>query len=255
MACEKYSAQIKDWIADAALGALAPDREPELLAHVAECDACREAYRHAQDVAAFVDRGVESLVSGAPSPPFNARLRARIAAEPAPARFRLPFVAPALARRFAFGGSSRLFALATCVLVFAIFLLFAVGRSSRHNNPNQAIPVASQNQPSPSQPVAINPPSRSAPTELPRVSDVHRALRPAPPRTSEPEVLVQPGEFAAVRQFADSTRAGRVDGAQIIAAQQPLEKPLELNPIEIPDLDARKNESEITAPANTSSRL
>jgi hypothetical protein len=246
MACEKYSAQMKDWIAEAALGALAPGREPELLAHAAECDTCREAYQHAREVAAFVDHGVESLVAGEPSPHFDIRLRARIAAEPAPARFRLPFAAPA---------SSRLFAFATGVIIFAILLLVVVERSSRHNGLNQAIPITTQNQPISSQPVAIHPPSKFTPTEPPRIVPTHRAILARSLGTSEPEVLVQPGELAAVRQFADSVRAGRVDGAKLFAARQPLEKPLELNPIEIPGLDASKNESESTAAADTSGRL
>jgi hypothetical protein len=244
MACEKYSAQMKVWITDAALGALAPGREPELLAHAAECDSCREAYQLAREVAAFVDRGVESLVNGVPSPHFNTRLRARISTEPAPARFRLPFAVPA---------TNRLFAFATGVIVCAILLLVVVENSSRHNGLKQAIPIANQNQPSPSQPVAIQRSSQPMPTEPPRIVLTHRAIRPRSPGKSEPEVLVQPGELAAVRQFADSVRAGRVDGEQIIAAQQSLEKPLEMNPIEIPDLDAPKSEIESTGTTNTSS--
>jgi Putative zinc-finger len=242
MACEKYST----WMTDAALGALAPGRESELLAHVAECDACRETYQHARDVAAFVDRSVASLVAGVPSPHFNTRLRARIAAEPAHARFQLPFVAPP---------SSRLFAFASYALVFAT-LLFVVVMSPRfHSKREPAVPFAIENQPSPSQPVVSNSPSQSPPAKAPRRSHVDHSIRRAIPHSSEPEVLVQPGQFAAVLQYVGALRAGRLDGAEIVIAQQPLEKPLELNPIEIPALDVPKDGTENTRPANNSSRL
>jgi hypothetical protein len=238
MACEKYSS----WMTDAALGALALGREPELLAHAAQCDACREAYEHARDVAAFVNRGVESLVKGEPSPQFAARLRARIAVERVPGRFNLPLVAPA---------SSRLFALATGVLIFAILLVVVVEHPSRHINPNQAITVTNQIP----QVVAMIPPSQATAAEPPRVCRMHRSIQPATPRSGEPEVLVQPGQFAAVVQFADALNAGRVNGEKLIAAQQPLDKPLEVAPIEIPLLDAPKNEGDSAEAADNSGRL
>ena len=231
MACEKYSTSMTD----AALGALAPGRESELLAHAAECDACREAYRHGREVAALVDRGVASLVKGAPSPHFNTRLRARITAEPAPSRFQLPFVAPA---------SSRLFAFAAGVLVFAIVLLVAFIRPWLHTDRNPALPFAIETQPGPSQPVAANSPSQSLPSEPLLASHAHHAIRRAVPHSSEPEVLVQPGQFAAVLQYADALRSGRIDGEHLLAAQQPLDKPLEVTPIEIPLLDAPFNISD-----------
>ena len=229
---------MKDWIADAALGALALGREREFLAHTADCVSCREAYKHAREVAAFVDRGVESLVNGVPSPHFTTRLRARIAAEPAPARFHWAA-----------------WATSASALAFAAILLILLTRGGHTLGPHSAAFVASQSQPSSTPTVTPNLPTQPVTTEQPSAPHAHRAIRRAVPRTSEPEVLVQPGELAAVRQFVDSVRAGRVDGAQIIAAQHPLEKPLELNPIEIPDLDAPKSESESTASANNSSHL
>src|SRR5271156_2596907 len=75
MACGKYS----DSITDLAAGGVNPRRERELLLHAGECDACREAYRHAKEVFSVLDRSVETLVEGQPSPYFSAPLRARIA--------------------------------------------------------------------------------------------------------------------------------------------------------------------------------
>lgn len=80
MSCQKYSG----WLTDAALGELRADCELELLVHAAECDACREALNHAREVHQFIDRGVESLVAGEPSPNFATNLRRRIAQESEP---------------------------------------------------------------------------------------------------------------------------------------------------------------------------
>ena len=54
-----------------------------------------------------------------------------------------------------------------------------------------------------------------------------RAIEP------EPEVLVPPGQFVAVMQFANAMNAGRVDGEQIVTAQEQSEKPIESEAIQI----------------------
>ena len=58
MDCQKKSEQMMERINDFALGELSPKSELELLAHVAECEPCREAYDHAKAVHSEVDRGV-----------------------------------------------------------------------------------------------------------------------------------------------------------------------------------------------------
>lgn len=243
MACEKYSALI----ADAAFGALAQGREPEFMAHAAGCDACREAYQHAREVAAFVDRGVQSLVSGEPSPHFIQRIRARIAAEPVPTRFHLvgwAHVAP----------PRRLAPLAVGALVFGALLLVLLAHSLRHNNQNPAMSIAAQHQPPLPQAIALNPPPHSTAIELPPASHEHYVIRRAAPHSSEPEVLVQPGQFAAVLRYADVLHSGRIDGGQLMAAQPSLDKPLEMAPIEIPLIGAPKKESDAANPTENSSR-
>lgn len=89
----KKSEHMMDRIRDLALGEIHPQDELALLAHVAECEACRDAYNQAGALRSFVDRGMEKLVGGLresePSPQFAARLRARLAAEPAPGRWNL----------------------------------------------------------------------------------------------------------------------------------------------------------------------
>jgi hypothetical protein len=215
--CDKYS----DWLADAALGELTQSREPELLAHAAECDACREAYKRERELSAFadqIDRGVESLVSGEPSPHFNSRLRARIAEEAATPRFNWRAWTP----------------IAAGAVTLAILLVALVIRTPRANSPN----IAHQN--APLAPTSTANPSAHAPVIS---AQNHPPSAPAPhlrPRTPkpvisqrEPEVLVEPGQMAAVMQFADAVRTGHVDGAKLVAAEQQLSAPLEIKPLEI----------------------
>ena len=208
--CEKYT----DWITDTATRGLAPGREPELLAHAAECDACREAYNHAREIAASVDRGVESLVSGEPSAHFNTRLRARIAEE-----------------RIAVRPNWAAWAqIAAGALALATLLLVLVLRTQRTNQPS----IANNSQPAsiPLQP--SNPPSLGGAQNHPAQSAArHRTLAKRPKSPSQPEVLVQPGQLTAITQFAAAIRSGHIDGDKLLAAEEQTNAPLEIKPIEI----------------------
>lgn len=219
--CKKYG----EWLADAALGTLPPRRERELLAHACECDTCREAYEHARDVVVLIDRGVESFVSGQPSPDFEARLRARIADQPR--RF-TPWVwKPAITAAFAV-------ALITVILVaherprLPSYDL-AVNAGSHAGLDRR--PVMSQPPDSASgQPVAR---TRPLPTSAFRPHPASRHFR-AP---SQPEVLVEPGQLGAIIRFAKAVSAGRIDGKALLAAQQRADAPLEIEPLKIGPLE------------------
>jgi len=234
--CGKYS----DWLTDAALGELAVGREPELLAHAAECDACREAYRHAREVSAFadqIDRGVESLVSGEPSPHFNSRLRARIAGDEAsPWRITWHAWTP----------------IAAGLVALAILLVAFVSRTPRTNPPSVADkpnvtigPSHTTNPPAP--PPVISAANR--PTVATSPSRDHGVKRAKSHRG--PEVLVEPGQLAATIQFADALRSGRIDGPKLLAAQQRLDAPLEIKPLEIAPLSPPQPDTvpDTTAPS------
>lgn len=250
MGCEKYSS----WMTDAALGALAPGREPELLAHAAECAECRDAYEQARRAAELVDRGVESLVSGEPSALFLSRLRARIAAEPAPTGSRWAaglLAAPALARRHAPRGSL-LLSSATAAVVFGILLVVILARSPHPNPPRAPISLAYQSQPSLPQRVVTTPPPQRASQGSSRVSHTPGRARSLASRLAEPEVLVPSGQFAEVLDYAAALRCGRIDGDALIAPPQPLDKPLEITAIEIPSLDTPNSDADTTDSTNDS---
>ena len=219
--CEKYA----DWIADAAAGGLTPGRATQLFGHTEECDACREAYRRAHELAACVDRGVESLVAGEASPYFASRLRARIAEERAPARFARLGWKPI-----------------TVGLLVAAFAGAAVlSRMSHRQNPEPVAVGLEANLESNSATNELKA-GRGSPNLGPRDAiqtrpishQRHAARNIGSPR--QPEVLVPPGQLDAILQFARAARSGQIDGKQLLAAQQETEKPLEMTPIEIAPL-------------------
>jgi hypothetical protein len=263
--CKEYA----EWISDEGLGALAPGREGELLAHAAECEDCRAAYQHARELAAVVDRGVESLVAGEPSAHFATRLRARIASEPEPARFGWLTWKPIAA------------GLITAVVAAVVFFAHVPQRRNPPRAP--AGTLHAQAEPKPSAAGAVQPTLNSGPSAT-RGEDTRRlvatgrgnhdkpgsglswGLRPGlrerqvaqrAVASREPEVIVPPGQLEAVMEFAKAVQSGRIDGKQLLAAEeeadQPAEiKPLEIKPIEIAPLDNPQPDAP-PKPATTSS--
>ena len=229
MDCQKKSEQMRERINDFALGELSPKSELDLLAHVAECEACREAYDHAKAVRSLVDRGVETLVAGEPSPQFVTRLRARIAAEPAPERWSWEgWTIWETASRQPLSYAAGAMVLATILAVLVL------GLPRRHVSAPSVAEVPPSISPSPS--VATDSPKTSAIPEQPRKK---LASVPAPSLRirREPEVLVPKGELLAVARFYEAVHSTPVDSEQLYAAQQEPQKPLELKPIEITPLE------------------
>jgi hypothetical protein len=213
MSCEKYSG----WMTDTALGELSAERESELLAHTMECDACREALAGSRAVREFVDRGVESLVAGEPSSQFATHLHRRIALEFEPMRSPWAAWAP----------------IAAGALALAVVLAITVARRPVHNgsNPN----LASAVNPISAPPEAV-PPFAESPRNVKRMEGKRGAHTRAATTTLE-EIIVPKGQLSAAAQLGAAIKSGRVDGNQLLAAQQDYEKPLEVNPIEIAPLE------------------
>jgi len=226
MICEKYSGRMADWTTDAALGRLRPAQEAELLAHVGECDACREAYRHAREVAAAVDRGVVALVSGELSPYFATRLRARVTAERVTPRLNWMVWAPVA------GG----------VLAAGALLLIVMIRSPQQQTPSAALVAAPT---IPSNPLGVTEtlcapvPTRDFPQGTVLATPHHAKGS----RAFNSEILVPPGQLAAAMQLRDAVYRGHVDGEQLAAAETQIANPLEVQPIEIAPLESSDADS------------
>jgi Putative zinc-finger len=213
MGCEKYA----DRMTDAALEALSPSEHAEFVEHMEACERCAEAFRRASELAAFVDRGMDSLVEGAPSAGFELRLRARIAQEAIPAR-----------RVWA----ARTMAAATALALAWLVLLGSI-HTSRHKNSTPVIASRAL----PPAPVAAEKalvPDRGMSMRRPRPAHVAIAR---PVRANEPAVLIDPSQLAAIEEFANAIAAGRMDGAELVSAHQEIEKPLKIPVLEIPPIE------------------
>jgi len=229
MDCQKKSEQMTERVNDFALGKVSQKSELELRAHVAECDACREAYDLAKAVRSLVDRGVETLVAGEPSPQFMARMRARIAAEPAPKPWSWD------AWRIWERASRRPLSYAAGAVVLATLLIVVVtGLSRRVVSPPAVAEVASTASPPPS-PVTV-PLESPVKLERPRKNLASVSVRSSRIRR-EPEVLVPKGELLAVVRFYEAAHSTPFDSEQLYAAQEEPQKPVELKPIEIMPLE------------------
>jgi anti-sigma factor RsiW len=193
MDCQKKSEQMIERINDLALGELSPKGELELLAHVAECEACREAYDHAKAVRSEVNRGVETLVEGEPSPQFMARLRARIAAEPAPKRWSWD-----VWRIWEQGTRQRLAYAASAVVLATLLIAAVTGLPHRRVSTPTVAEVVPSTTPSPHAAIAF--PEATTIPDHSRKEVTSRSV-PSPRIRREPEVLVPKGELLAVVQF------------------------------------------------------
>lgn len=240
MACEKYSG----WIIEAALDALSPQRQAEFSAHIAECRACREEYSRICAVSGVVERGVASLVASEPMANFEAKLRARLSAEAPPPR------------SWHFGWAP-IGALAAVLI--AAGALFAIRNGqTRHNSlgatvANSVASVdASKTQPAGTEPdahrgarsdsgeIVLESEPASATETTPRSQQLNATPRIEKARFSSshqqpPEVLVQPGQFAMIEQYAQAAREGRVDSAPIAKLGDDT-APLDVQAIEIAPL-------------------
>jgi hypothetical protein len=230
MDCQKNSEQVVEQMKNFALGDISPKRELELLAHVAECESCREAYDHVKTVRAVVDDSVEALVAAEPSAQFMTRLRARLAREPAPSRWTWDV------RKFFENQSGERLSYAVGAFVLATILTFAmVGSPGRH-----AAAPSSLEDPRPS--FASTIPAKPTDEISNTVGNLELPRKPSSARlvsspNSQPEVLVPKGQLLAVAEFYEVTRSSRVNVGQIYAAQEEPQEPLEVKPIEITPLE------------------
>jgi hypothetical protein len=216
MACKKHAG----WLTHAALGQLfAPSRYSELVAHLSNCESCREDFQRTQTALSLADRAVNALTSGEPSSQFVPRLRARIANESARVRSawaaRVPIAASALIFIAIVGITAakwieRDAARAPLAVVASIPSEPAIGTTS-------AVRAAAD---------------RKTPSM--RV-DSRTALRQ---RT--PDVLAAPGQMEALLRLAEITQHRRAGAAIEIGGHDEFVQSLEVTPLEIEPLQVAK---------------
>jgi hypothetical protein len=228
MACEQYH----EALIEVALGARELHPGSELSAHLERCAACRGEMDAQRRLAAAIDLGVAAKVAAEPSPEFAERIRQRISCESAPA--------PAwwLGVRAAWMPLTA-GALAVALLVFwlarreVVSPLHPGPQVVQVQKPSSSIPATPQASSNPGAPPHEN--SASVPVHASRASRGSRAVQSN--RTTEPEVLVFPGEREAVLQFYALLRSGRADFASLMASAASLEIPeITIQPLEVKPL-------------------
>lgn len=236
MACEKYSG----WMTAASLGGLPAADQAELRAHTAGCARCREEWEVTASLVAAVDRSVQSLVEGEPSPQFAARLRARIAEEPAPSAWpTLPWP------RFA-----------AAALVAAAVLIIALSIRAPHQPATEVQPAANAQPRAEQQPVVTERTAPGQPIAATRVAGNH-GRGDARVRHREPsfEVLVPKGQLSAALLLSEGLNEGAIDGAQLVQLSAHSAQPLEVKELAIAPLALPAAPEESASPAGGDGRL
>jgi hypothetical protein len=203
--------------------------DPDLAAHLETCAACRAELEAQRALFGAIDQGVADLVAGSPPEDFAAHVRQRIAQEAIKPRSWIAGWIP--------------------VTAAALALIFFVTLWVTRRGP--AAPNEAKEKSSPSQ---IGRPPREpqmageVPAE-PSPAGVSGARRIRPPQEGqmaarrEPEVLVPPGQMAAVMQLYSSVWNGKADGASLMAQAAPIEeslKPLQTPELKIPPLEIER---------------
>jgi len=232
MACEKYSS----WITGAALGGLRPAEEAELRAHAFGCSGCRSEWERMRVLVAAVDRSVEAMAAGAPSAEFAARLRARIAEEPAPTSW--PFLTwPRLSAA----------ALAAAAAVAAVLLVRAPERA----HPSSPISVDMPAPVAPPRPAQGGvTPERTAASA--RAGSDHGRIRgQSRSNTFSMDVLVPSGQLSAALRLSEGVEAGTIDGEQLSQLTAQSAEPLAVKALVVAPLESASSNAATDAAART----
>lgn len=231
MNCERY----RSWMTDAAADELPENRRTELENHARECAACRQELQRVRALLAAINLGVTAQAAAEPSPRLMEQLRQRIRDEASVVSWWNARWVPALA------------CAAVLIVAASVWTLWP-RTGARHEM------TASSVAPSPVQAVR---PTAVKTTAKPKITPERRGsmvalARPAPrlnarrikrhPSAPEiPEVIVQPGQMEAVMRFAQALNSGQIDGAKLLADLKAADQPLEIKPLETPELAGDKS--------------
>jgi hypothetical protein len=151
-----------------------------------------------------LDREIEAMLAVEPSPDFVSRVRARIADTPPPG--------------WTMGLNMGWTSLAAGSVVVAVFVAVVISKPHENVQPEAMLPVArtSMQVESPSDDLPVPPRVNSAKSPERHKPRVSRAV------FREPQVLINPEEAAAIRQFLASPHPERVELSLITIEPQPL---------------------------------
>lgn len=215
--------------------------DPALMAHLAVCGDCRAELAAQRELQGHITAGIAAMVADEPSSALLTRVRAQIAAEPAPRSMKW--------MRWAATGAA-VAALAAVALWFAARPSFRpdpMGISPVQSAKDASLPAAVTPQPIASQQPAQSQaaverkqiPARhvSHSELLVHTSTTMQATQPtvtAVANAPRVEIIVPAGQREAVLRLINALRTGRVDAASLLRAAQPGDlAPLAIAPIEV----------------------
>jgi hypothetical protein len=228
--------RIRGWMADAASGLLSDVRQSKFEKHIGECAACRSEFARIESLLERIDQSLRAELAVEPSPKLVLSVRESIAAETRSTQLTIGWL----------GRNSWLGASGVCTAVVALLIFVVAHRANRPAGNFAPRPQISNSAPA-HVPVA---PSRSASAESiplrapahvreikPRLAFARRESPRIPARqSSEPEVIVQPGQMQAILRFAAAMQRGQIDGAKLLADRTKAAGPLEIKPLTIAPL-------------------
>ena len=234
MSCERY----RSWMMDAVADELPENRRTELENHARECTACRQELQRVRALLAAIDLGVTAQSAAEPSPRLTEQLRQRIRDEASVASWWNTRWVPAAA------------CAAVLIVAASVWTLWPRTGARHELTASSALPSAVE---------AVRP-AAGVTTAKPRITPERRGSmvalarparrlnarrierqRVAPEVPEVPEVIVEPGQMEAVMQFAQALNSGQIDGAKLIADLRAADQPLEIKPLEMPELAGDKS--------------
>jgi hypothetical protein len=238
MACEGFEKRLTEH-------ALA-DTDPELTAHLSTCADCRAEFAAQRALQQRITNGIAAMVADEPSSALLTRVRAQIAAEPAPRS--------ANWMQWMIAGAT--------VTAFATVAMWMVGRPSGRIN-NAGIPAVQSASHAPTYPAAVtnqaaapSPVSSQqsivrehrpvriasnsqAPANVPVIVKIDQPVAITAANNSRTEIIVPAGQREAVLRLVNALRTGRVDAASLIRTSQPGDvAPLAIAPLEVKPLNS-----------------
>jgi hypothetical protein len=207
MACERHDADLKE----AALG------EPlsvELESHLEVCPSCRAALREERALLRAIGEGLAAGLGIELSPGFAARVRR--AAENDRARSWLPLAASVAA------------------LAAGVGLLIRGG--GRDQPVREPAPLMTPSTPRAAEPA---PPETVARLRTPPAVPLRTGAPGAGPGGGEPEVLVPPGQAAALEQFQEALRGRVIPATSLLALDEGEQTSLEAVELGVPPLEVK----------------
>jgi len=231
--------RVRGWMADAISGSLSESRRSEFEKHIGDCAACRAEFARMENLLGRIDQSLSAGFSVEPSPQLLANVRQSVAAERQCSRQWLTSSVWVTA-----GASAALAA-----------VLIGVGvrranqptgdNASRHAVANSAPAhvTAAPSHSTSAESIPLRPPAHAR-LSKPRLAVArHELLRNPRHHSTEPEVIVQPGQMQAILQFVAQTRKGEIDGVKIEEGIQAAQKPLEIKPLEIAPLETSEGDT------------